>query len=98
MSSEGNGALVSLSSDEWGRLVLVDGQGKRHVGVEPVRAFPLSAPRQGVSICDADGREIVWVDDLDGLPAELRQGLEERLARREFVPVVRRVLSVSTTV
>ena len=52
-----------LSYDAWGRLVLIDAEGCRHVGVEPVRSYPLSDPSHWVSICDPNGREI-----LCGLP------------------------------
>lgn len=88
----------SLHADARGRLVLTDAAGRPHVGAEPVRAFPLSAPRRGVSICDARGRELVWIDDLDALPATVRVQVEERLGRREFVPVIRRVARVSAAV
>ena len=33
-----------LERDAFGRLVLTDIEGVRHVGVVPVRAFPLTAP------------------------------------------------------
>jgi hypothetical protein len=85
----------ALRTDAWGRLVLTDAAGREHVGVEPVRAFPLSDPRRGVALCDAQGRELVWLDDLDALPPGPRAEVEAHLARREFVPVVRRVLKVS---
>jgi len=84
-----------LHHDAWGRLVLTDAQQRQHVGVEAVRAFPLSSPRHGVSVCDAEGRELLWIDDLDDLPADVRKVLEDELSRREFVPVLRRILSVS---
>src|SRR5438105_1508529 len=94
----GSAGPFRLHHDPWGRLVLTDAAGKQHVGVEPVRAFPLSSPGRGVSICDAEGREVAWIDDLDAMPAELRSLLEERLAGREFVPLIRRVLAVSAAV
>src|SRR4051812_45729424 len=97
-ANNGNGQAFSLSHDAWGRLVLIGAEGVRHVGVEPVRAFPISSPRHGVSLCDAEGRELVWVDDLDGLPPDVRRVLEEELARREFVPVLRRITAISTAV
>jgi hypothetical protein len=95
-----NGAVpnFTLSHDAWGRLVLTDAHGRQHAGVEVVRAFPLSAPRRGVSLTDAEGRELVWIDDLDALPAPLRRQVEEYLTRREFVPVIKRVRSVSAAV
>jgi hypothetical protein len=86
-----------LHYDAWGRLVLTDAGGQ-YVGVEPVRAFPISEPGHGLSICDAKGRELVWIEDLAELPATVGRLLEEALARREFVPVVRRVLRVSAPV
>src|SRR5262245_54188388 len=97
-SENGKAPTFGLHRDAWGRLVLTDGDGRQHTGVEPVRAFPLSSPRQGVSLTDAEGRELVWIDDLDALPAGLRQQLEEHLARREFVPVIQRVRSISAAV
>jgi hypothetical protein len=88
----------TLHHDAWGRLVLTDAEGRQHVGVEPVRAFPLSAPRCGISITDTTGRELVWIDDLEEVRPDQRRPLEEHLAAREFVPVIRRVLSVSAAV
>ncbi len=85
-----------LSHDAWGRLVMIDGDGRRHVGVEPVRAFPISDSLHWISICDIEGRELACVHDLAELPASVRQVLEEDLARREFVPVLQRIYNVST--
>ena len=93
---ERNGAAkaqpFALSQDAWGRLVLTDADGRQHVGVELVRAFPLSDPRHGIAVCDPRGHEILWIDQLDELPAPLVRQIEEDLAHREFVPIVRRVL------
>jgi len=84
-----------LSHDAWGRLILIDDEGRRFVGVEPVRAFPISEPGSWISICDAEGREILSVESLADLPAPTRQVLEEELALREFVPIVQRIVRVS---
>ena len=46
-----------LHHDAWGRLVLVDDEGHKYVGVEPVRAFPISDPDHFISLCDAESRE-----------------------------------------
>ncbi len=88
----------ALSHDAWGRLVLTDADGRQHVDVELIRAFPLSDPRHGVSVCDANGREIRWIDNLNDLPASLARQVEEELAHREFVPVIHRILRVSAPV
>src|SRR5579871_3917465 len=87
-----------LDHDAWGRLVLTDAEGREHVGVEPVRAFPITDPDHGIALCDSHGKELVWIDDLTQLPAPLRQMLEDDLAQRQFLPVLRRVISVSSHV
>lgn len=84
----------SLERDDWGALVLVDELGLRHSPVEPVRGFPLSDPDRWISLCDAAGRELVVVEDLATLEPESRSILSEALARREFVPVICRILSM----
>jgi len=89
---------AKLHFDPWGRLILTEASGREHAGVEVVRAFPLSSPRRGLSVFDGDGREIAWIDDIDALPPELRRTIEEQLSRREFVPVIRRVHSISAPV
>lgn len=85
-----------LQRNPFGRLVLTDEAGVAHVGVVPVRAFPIGAPDEGLSLVGSDGHELVWVDHLGALPAELRQLLQEELAQREFTPVIQRIDSVST--
>jgi hypothetical protein len=89
------GGGISLSVDVWGRLVLVDPDGQRFIGVEPVRAFPISEPGRWVSLCDAEGREVFFVDDLAGLAEPARKVLELELAAREFVPEIRRIIRSS---
>ena len=76
--------------------MLTDAAGRQYVGVEPVRSFPISDPGRGISVCDAEGHELVWVERLDDLPAPVRRLLEDHLARREFLPVLRRIRKIST--
>jgi len=85
----------SLSRDAFGRLVLREADGSTHAGVVPVRAFPISAPEDGVSLLGADGRERVWIERLSSLDDSLRALVEEELAAREFVPEIRSILAVS---
>lgn len=85
-----------LHRDDFGRLVLTDADGTAHVGVVPVRAFPLTAPDEGLALLDARGRELAWVEAPQALPAAPRALVEEELARREFVPEIRRLLAVSS--
>lgn len=70
--------------------------GQCTVGVVPVRAFPIAAPEQGVSLVSAEGRELLWIDRLQELPEQIRQLVEEELASREFMPEIRRLVSVSS--
>lgn len=86
----------SLSRNGFGRLVLVDLDGVVHVGVNPVRAHPISAPDEGVSLIGADGHELAWLERLSALPAADRELLEGEFAEREFTPVVSRLSAVST--
>jgi len=83
-----------LQCDAAGQLVFVDAAGVRHAPVVPVRDFPITDPDHWISICDASGRELAVVDDLSTLEPAAREALESDLARREFVPQVRRILSV----
>ena len=85
-----------LERDAFGRLVLTDAQGERHVGVTPVRAFPLSAPGDGLSLVGGDGRELVWIDRVELLPAPTRALLEQELAVRDFAPTLLQLHSVSS--
>jgi hypothetical protein len=88
--------LFSLERNAFGRLVLTLPDGEPHTGVVPVRAFPIAAPDDGLSLVGADGHELLWIDRIDALPAATRALIDEELATREFVPVVRRIKSVST--
>ncbi len=86
----------NLSLDAWGRLVLRDAAGRISIGVEPVRLFPLSDPTHWLVLCDTEGREVRAIDDLSRLPADCLHLLEAELARREFLPVIRRIVHVTS--
>ena len=79
-----------------GRLVLTTADGIAHVGVVPVRAFPVSAAEEGLSLVDTDGHELVWIDRLDTLPPEMQDSLRRGLQEREFMPVISRLCAVSS--
>ncbi|MGY0196806.1 cyanophycin metabolism-associated DUF1854 family protein [Leptothrix sp. BB-4] len=86
----------ALSRNPMGRLVWTGADGIAHVGVVPVRAFPLGAPDDGLSLVSPDGHELVWIDRLDAVPEPARTLITEELATREFVPVIERLVGVST--
>jgi len=85
-----------LQRDAFGRLVLTNAEGERHEGVLAVRAFPIAAPDEGVSLVDGDGHELAWIERLSTLDAATRALVEQALEQREFMPVLRRLLSVSS--
>ncbi len=89
-------ATFSLEHDAQGRLSVTDAQGRRHENVEPIRAFPISEPEHWISLCDPNGREVAQVRDLNELPTEQRELLRSELTRREFVPVIQRIESISS--
>lgn len=85
-----------LAQDAFGKLVLIDLDGVAHVGVTPVRAHPISAPDEGVSLVGVHGHELAWIARLSALPDAPRQLLEAELAMREFHPTLLRLISVNT--
>lgn len=86
----------SLTRNALGRLDLIDAEGQLHAAVTPVRAHPISAPDEGISLVGQDGHELVWIERLSALPASDRALLDEEFAVREFMPTVRALLKVST--
>ncbi|MDB5349700.1 MAG: hypothetical protein JWN86_947 [Planctomycetota bacterium] len=86
----------ALSLDAWGRLVLIDSEARRHVGVEPVRAFPLSDPSRRISLCDETGREVAWIEDLSKVSPSIRRTIEDELSSREFVPAILKIVHISS--
>jgi hypothetical protein len=85
-----------LERDAFGRLNFISAEGRRYEGIVPVRAFPIAAPLEGVSLVGEDGHELLWIDSLADLPVNLRTLLEQEFAEREFVPEIRRLKKVST--
>ena len=88
--------IQSLARNPFGRLVLVDATGQTHDHVTPVRAHPLSAPEEGISLVGTDGHEIAWIDRLGDLPEAQRTLLRDELDHREVTPTVLKLLAVST--
>ena len=86
----------TLERDALGRLVFVDATGARHIGVYPVRAFPITAPGAGVSIMDQSGKELCWFENANEIPQAQLALIEEEMATREFMPVIEKITKVST--
>ncbi len=45
----------TLEHDSFGRFILIRADGVRHVGIEPVRGFPISDPAHGISLAMPKG-------------------------------------------
>ncbi len=86
---------VTFQRDAWGQLAMVLADGRRLEGVEVARAFPISAPGEYICVYDAEGHEVLCVEDPGTLPPPVLAILEEELARREFVPIIVRIEDVS---
>ena len=89
-------ADYQLRRNAFGRLEFIGSDGEVHVGVVPVRAFPISAANDGVALVDPYGHELAWIDQLADLPDELRALVEAELAQREFMPVITRIVGVAS--
>jgi len=86
---------MKLSQDAMGRWVLTTADGTAHTGVVAVRAFPIQSPESGVSLMDAQGHELAWVDDLAALPEPNQSLLRQALQTREFMPEIVSIRAVS---
>lgn len=87
---------LKLSRNTAGQLVYTDHNGTTHSDLMAVRAYPISAPDEGVSLLGADGHELAWIANLQGLSATNRSLIESELAVREFMPRISRIDAVSS--
>ena len=53
---------LQLQRNPHGRLVLTLPDGTVHADVVPVRAFPIAAPDEGLSLIGSDGNELLWLE------------------------------------
>lgn len=85
-----------LRRDSFGKLVITLVDGVEHVGVIPVRAFPIQAPTRGISLVRDGGKEVAWIDDLDLLPHDIQALVREEIEGREFIPEILNIIDVSS--
>ena len=69
-----------------------------HQPVVVVRAFPIGAPDEAVSILDADGHELLWLAEPLTLPDQQKKAVFAALQAREFMPEIQRVNAVSSII
>lgn len=89
-------ATHRLWRDAFGRLVFTDENGLSHEGIVPAQPFPIDAPGENVSLLDTDGQELAYVARISELDADSRKLLMEEIAQRDFIPVIDRLVAVST--
>jgi len=84
-----------LERNPWGQLVMTTNDGQTFINVVPARAFPISDPDHWITVCDEHGQEILRIDDIQRLSPHVRKIMELELSQREFVPVIRRIISAT---
>jgi hypothetical protein len=85
----------SLERDAWGELVFIGADDVRISPAVPMPLFPISAPEQWISLRGPDGAELACIEDPTALALDVQQMLSEELSRREFVPIIERIVRVS---
>ncbi len=88
--------VFQLARNGHGRLVLTLADGSVHEDVTPVRAFPIAAPGDGLSLVGSHGHELLWVPQLEAVDEPARRLIEEELETREFVPTIEKITAVSS--
>ena len=86
----------TLAFDPFGKLVVTLADGTQHVGAVAARAFPIAAPDQTISILSAEGKELVWIENLNDLPETQRDIVSQALQGREFMPEILRLDGVNS--
>ncbi len=87
---------ILLTRNAHGRLCLTLPDGTVHETLTPVRAFPIAAPDEGISLVGSDGKEVYWIERLSDMAQPMRLLLEEDFAVREFVPEVLRIATIDS--
>ena len=88
-------ADFELTQNATGQWQLQLGSGLHH-GVVVVRAFPIGAPDEAVSVLSAEGHELLWLPHPLQLPSAQKEAVLAALQAREFMPEIQRVDSVSS--
>ena len=89
-------APFHLSFDAFGKVVLTLADGTAYTGVVVVRAFPIAAANEGISVLSIDGKELVWIERLDDLDEDQRGVVLRALQEREFMPEIERLEGVNS--
>lgn len=96
MSTSNFNVDFKLARNAAGQLQFTNSDGTVFNDINFVRAFPISAPDQGLSIISNDGHELAWIPSLAEMPAQIKALIEIELVQREFMPVIQRINQVSS--
>jgi hypothetical protein len=88
-----NNFTLELDADS--NLTFIAASGVRTEKAKPVRLFPLTDPNAWIAVVSPEGRELACVESLETLPEEVRSILLASCARRDFVPIIRSIQSVT---
>ena len=80
-----------LILDEQSKLVLKRPGEEDVRDVRVRRAFPWTNPDQFISIRSSEGKELLLIESLAGLPENLRQTIERTLSGTVFIPRITRI-------
>lgn len=90
---------IQLSLNPKGQLIMTSPEHPEGLVVNPVSAFPFSAPGEEMALMDEHGKEKLWIQNaaqLQTLAEGSRAALNEIMRIREFRPTILRIVSVST--
>jgi hypothetical protein len=86
-----------LITDPQGKLILRRPGQEDAQDVRIRRAFPWSRPDRLISIRSAEGKELLLIEDLGGIPAEQGQIITQHLDATTFVPRILHVEAVDVS-
>ena len=89
--------LMNIQFDQGpsGRWFFVSAEGQQHDHVMAVRSFPVAAPEEGIALVDGDGKELLWIPNLNMLADAVRARVVKAINQREFMPQILKLYGVS---
>jgi hypothetical protein len=96
MSTINSNIDFKLARNAAGQLQFTNSDGTVFDGINLVRAFPISAPDEGLSIISQEGHELAWIPSLVDMPPQIKELIQTELVQREFMPVIQRINQVSS--
>jgi Domain of unknown function (DUF1854) len=86
---------MAFSCDDLGTLIAT-ANGQRYVSLSAMRLFPMTDPDNWIAIFDHSGKELCCIPSLASLSSESAEAVRKTLAGSEFIPVIERVVHISS--